>query len=86
MWTKITQTNSDLIKEGTSICQNHPNINTIRPDEKNQTLETIYQVETIDGTGDIILNTDNIINATGFKGKRTVDRKKLKNEGWFAWL
>jgi len=84
MWTKITNENVSLVDVGTLICQNHPNIETMRPLNA-ETLETIYEVEIIDGTGDIILKTDNLINITEFPAKRKVTRKKLKDEKWFIW-
>lgn len=79
MWTQITDTNSELIKLGTSISQNH----SVRA---NNTLETIYKVVNINISGDIHLKTENLVNITSIEGKRIVNRKKLIDEGWFIFL
>jgi len=79
MWTKITNTNTEFIKIGTSICQDY-NSNT------DNTLETIYKVEIIHICGDIQLNTEQIANVRNISGKRIVNHQKLIDEGWFIFL
>jgi hypothetical protein len=79
MWTKITDTNSYLIKVGILICQNNP-------ENIDNSLETVYAVENISPIGDITIKTENIIKVTNYKGTRMVDIIKLIEEGWFVMI
>lgn len=79
MWTKITDTNSYLIKVGIPICQNNP-------ENIDNSLETVYVVENISLIGDITIKTENIIKVTNYKGTRIVDLIKLIEEGWFMMI
>ena len=90
MWTELNSGNINQIKRGTLICQKHPSLETIRVNDITTTLETIYEVERIEpgieGIGDITLKTKHLAHANDIAGTRVVNKPKLINENWYAFL